>query len=60
MPKSAIKRRIAEEPVDSPAAVPQPAKGATAARDVPSGKLWAFTEHRTMAGVIADETTPTR
>jgi hypothetical protein len=29
---------------------------ATAARDVPPGESWAFSEHRTMAEVIADET----
>jgi hypothetical protein len=28
---------------------------ATAARDVPQGESWAFHEHRTMAGVTADE-----
>jgi hypothetical protein len=29
---------------------------ATAARDVPPGESWAFSEHRTMAEVIAEET----
>ena len=32
-------------------------KRATAARDVPPGQRWAFTGHRTMAEVIADEET---
>ncbi len=31
------------------------AEKATAARDVPSGESWAFSEHRTMAQVIAEE-----
>jgi hypothetical protein len=31
-------------------------EAATAARDVASGESWAFTTHRTMAEVIADET----
>jgi len=30
---------------------------ATAARDVPPGESWAFTDHRTMAEVIVDEAT---
>ena len=32
---------------------------ATAARDVPLGQSWAFSDHRTMAEVIADEKTAT-
>jgi hypothetical protein len=32
------------------------AEKATAARDVPPGESWAFSEHRTMAEVIAEET----
>jgi hypothetical protein len=32
---------------------------AFAARDVPPGQSWAFTEHRSMAEVIADETAQT-
>jgi len=31
-------------------------EAATAARDVPAGESWAFSEHRTMAEVIAEET----
>jgi hypothetical protein len=30
---------------------------AMAARDVPAGESWVFGEHRTMAKIIAEETT---
>jgi hypothetical protein len=32
---------------------------ATAARDIPPGSCWAFTDHRSMAQIIADEKAPT-
>jgi hypothetical protein len=35
----------------------QKVEKATAARDVPPGEPWVFRDHRTMAGVIADEAT---
>src|SRR5215471_3969227 len=35
-------------------------EAAMAARDVPAGESWAFPEHRTMAEVLADETTTAR